>query len=163
MGGWETIGIPSESHTKTMGHRGKRWEKRSVDDKKASQQGNTMWVAWCWILMTSALKKIRSDNLRGRQIFEPILHLIIYIYIYTHTYTLSMPRPMGYCHALSAAAVQSRCQEVASCWRMEKTVENGKKGENRKIRRIRWPGAIRQFRTAVKTRCRQRWALAMHC
>ena len=28
---------------------------------------------------------------------------------------------MGHGHALSAAAIQSRCQEVASCWRLEKS------------------------------------------
>ena len=43
----------------------------------------------------------------------------------------------------------------------KKQVENAEKG-NRKKRKIGWPGAIRQFRYAVKTGCRQPWAMPMH-
>ena len=71
---------------------------------------------------------------------------------------------MGHGHALSAAAVQSRCLEVAGCWRVGKSRSRmRKRGKKGKKGKIGWPGAIRQFRHAAKTRCHGPWPLAVQC
>ena len=64
----------------------------------------------------------------------------------------------------SAAAVQSRCQEVASCWRIEKSRSRMRKEKKKENRKIGWPGAIRQVQNAVKksvvARCIQQFRTA---